>query len=217
MRYETVLFDLDGTLIDPKEGITKSVQFALHKMGMEVENCNELEDFIGPPLQLSFMEKYAFSKQQADEAIGYYRERYKPTGIYENTVYDGIIELLAQLKEAGCQLAIATSKPTIFAEEIAQHYQFAQYFDAIVGSELDGTRTLKAEVIEEALRQLDQPNRATCVMIGDRKYDIIGALTNSMHGIGVTYGYGTAAELKQVNSTVIVHTVEQLQQVITGN
>lgn len=217
LKYNTVFFDLDGTLIDPKEGITKSVQFALKKMGVTVENCDELESFIGPPLQLSFEEQYGFTEQQAIEAIEFYRERYKPIGIFENTVYDGIISLLEQLKAAGCKLAIATSKPTIFAEKIATHYNFAQYFDCIVGSELDGTRTLKAEVITEALHQLGNPNLEGCVMIGDRKYDIIGAVTNNMDGIGVVYGYGSEEELKEANSTAIVHTVEQLQQLLIEN
>lgn len=210
MKYQTVLFDLDGTLVDPKEGITKSVQFSLKKMGITVDTLQQLEAFIGPPLQLSFKELYGFSDGQADKAINYYRERYKPIGIYENTVYEGIIPLLQQLKSSGCQLAIATSKPTIFAEKIAEHYHFIQYFDCIVGSELDGTRTLKAEVIEEALRQLGNPKLSTCVMIGDRKYDMIGAQSNTMDCIGVTYGYGSELELKETNLTQIVHTVEEL-------
>lgn len=214
MNYEVVLFDLDGTLIDPKEGITKSVQYALGKMNVEVASCDELESFIGPPLQLSFMEQYGFSEQQANEAINFYRERYKPTGIYENTVYEGIVELLAELKAAGCKLAIATSKPGVFAQNIAEHYDFAQYFDAIVGSELDGTRTLKAEVIEEALRQLSNPSVEKCIMIGDRKYDIIGAQVNHMASVGVEYGYGSVEELHSANATFVVGTVTQLRDVL---
>lgn len=214
MKYNTVLFDLDGTLIDPKEGITTSVQFALKKMGVTIDNLDELESFIGPPLQLSFMEQYGFSDEEAIKAIEFYRERYKPIGIYENTVYEGIISLLKQLKEAGCKLAIATSKPTVFAQNIAAHYDFAQYFDVIVGSELDGTRTLKAEVIEEALRQLGSPATESCVMIGDRKYDMIGATTTKLDSVGVIYGYGTEQELRQANATFIVQTVKQLQDVL---
>lgn len=209
-----MLFDLDGTLIDPKEGITKSVQYALEKMNVKVESLDELDSFIGPPLQLSFMENYGFSEALANEAIGYYRERYKPIGIYENTVYDNIVELLAELKANGCKLAIATSKPTIFAQKIADHYQFAHFFDVIVGSELDGLRTLKAEVIEEVLRQLDNPEISQCVMIGDRKYDIIGATTNGMASIGVEYGYGSAEELYKANATYVVQTVEQLSELL---
>lgn len=214
MKYNTVLFDLDGTLIDPKEGITTSVQFALKKMGVTIDNLDELESFIGPPLQLSFMEQYGFSDEEAIKAIEFYRERYKPIGIYENTVYEGIVSLLKQLKETGCKLAIATSKPTVFAKNIAVHYDFAQYFDVIVGSELDGTRTLKAEVIEEALRQLGNPATESCVMIGDRKYDIIGAMTTKLDSVGVIYGYGTEQELEQANATFIVQTVKQLQDVL---
>lgn len=212
MKYNTVLFDLDGTLIDPKIGITTSVQFALKKMGITIDNIDELEFFIGPPLQLSFKEHYGFTDDEVTKAIEYYRERYKPIGIYENTVYEGILSLLVQLKEAGCQIAIATSKPTIFAQKIAEHYNFHTYFDAIIGSELDGTRTLKAEVVTEVLQQLGNPNVASCVMIGDRKFDIIGGATNNMDTIGVTYGYGTEEELQQANSTYIVHSVEQLAQ-----
>lgn len=214
MKYEVVLFDLDGTIIDPKEGITKSVQYALEKMGVTVENCDTLESFIGPPLQLSFQEQFGFSEQQANEAISYYRERYKPTGIYENTVYEGMVELLTELKSVGCKLVIATSKPTVFAQNIGEHFDFARYFDVIIGSELDGTRTLKAEVIEEGLCQLGNPAVANCVMIGDRKYDIIGAKTNAMDCVGVTYGYGSEQELAEAQATYIVQTVAQLRDVL---
>ncbi|MCH7321082.1 HAD family hydrolase [Solibacillus sp. MA9] len=214
VEYEVVLFDLDGTIIDPKEGITKSVQYALGKMGVAVENCKALESFIGPPLQQSFKEQFGFSDHQANEAISYYRERYKPTGIYENTVYIGMNELLAELKSAGCRLAIATSKPTVFAQNIAEHYDFARYFDVIIGSELDGSRTLKAEVIEETLNQLGNPEISKCVMIGDRKYDIIGAKTNDMESVGVEFGYGSKQELAEANATYIVQTVAQLRDVL---
>ncbi|HEY4622215.1 HAD family hydrolase [Solibacillus sp. FSL R7-0668] len=214
MKYEVVLFDLDGTIIDPKEGITKSVQFALAKMGVTVENCDTLESFIGPPLQLSFQEQFGFSIQQANEAISYYRERYKPTGIYENTVYEGMAELLAELKSKGYKLVIATSKPTVFAQNIAEHYDFARYFDGIIGSELDGTRTLKAEVIEEGLRQLGSYETSKCIMIGDRKYDMIGAKANAMDCVGVTYGYGSEQELAEAQATYIVQTVPQLRDVL---
>ena len=206
----TILFDLDGTLIDPKEGITKSAQFALQQMGIVVEDLDNLQSFIGPPLQTSFKERFQFSDEEVQEAIAFYRERYKPIGIYENKVYEGIIPLLEQLKTEGYQLAIATSKATVFAKEIAKHYEFEQYFDCIMGSELDGRRILKAEVIEEVLRQLHITDVSHCIMVGDRMYDIIGANTNKMDSIGVLFGYGEESELNQAGASYIVKSVEEL-------
>ena len=149
---KTVLFDLDGTLTDPGEGITKSVQYALKKFGVEVADRTALYPFIGPPLDASFQKYYGFSPEKAQKAIEYYREYFKPTGIFENVVYDGVPEMLDSLKNAGLALAIATSKPEPFAVQIAEHFGLSKYFCHIVGSNLDGTRVKKAEVIHHALR-----------------------------------------------------------------
>ena len=149
-----ILFDLDGTLTDPKEGITKSVQYALSAFGIEVTNLDELEPFIGPPLKDSFMEFYGMDEPTALRAIEKYRERFQDKGLFENRLYDGVPELLRKLKGNHKKVAIASSKPTVFVERILEYFDIRRYFDVVVGSELDGTRTEKSEVVAEALRQL---------------------------------------------------------------
>ena len=210
-NYKVILFDLDGTISDPKIGITKSVQYGLKKMNIDEPDIDKLENFIGPPLRLSFEESYGFTTEQAMQAISYYRERFEEKGMYENTVYDGIPTLLAALKEQGYILAIATSKPTVFAEEILRYFDLQHYFDFIGGSNLDETRSFKWEVIEYVMQQFEQCSSDQFIMIGDRKYDIDGAIKNGVDSIGVTYGYGSKEELQAANATYIVHTVEELK------
>lgn len=144
-KYSVVLFDLDGTLSDPKVGITKSVQYSLEKIGIIVESLNKLETFIGPPLQVSFREIYGLDDVLIQQAIAYYRERFIQIGMYENKLYQNISSLLEYLRKEGYQLAIATSKPTVFAEQILQYFNLADYFDLVAGSNLDGTRSAKGE------------------------------------------------------------------------
>lgn len=211
-KYSVILFDLDGTLTDPKEGITKSVHYALKKMGIEVKNSEELTPFIGPPLQESFKTYYDMNDQQVQEALHYYRERFKEKGMFENEVYTGIAELLTALSAQGLKLAVATSKPTVFAEAILHHFNLHHFFNCIVGSELDGTRTAKAEVILEVMKQLHLSSADGCVMIGDRSHDIIGANENNMDSIGVTFGYGSRNELEQVGATYLVENVASIEK-----
>ncbi|GFH92029.1 5'-nucleotidase [Lachnospiraceae bacterium] len=156
MRFRYLLFDLDGTLTDPKEGITASVQYALHSFGIEEPDLDRLTPFIGPPLKDSFMEMYGFNEKQAEEAIDKYREWFRPTGIFQNAIYPGIREMLEKLKMQGKVLAVASSKPQVFVEQILHHFEIYDYFTVIVGSELDGKRGTKEEVVEEALRQLSE-------------------------------------------------------------
>lgn len=208
-----VLFDLDGTLTDPKEGITKSVQYALSKFDIHIPDLDVLIPFIGPPLKTTFMEDYHFSEAQAERAIFYYRERFQTVGLYENHLFDGVIGMLEALQRKGVRLAIATSKPTVFAIEIANHFQFAHYFEYIVGSELDGTRSAKSEVIAEALRLLDV-SPEDCYMVGDRKHDMLGAAENHVESIGVTFGYGSHEELASAQANHIVHTLTALKDII---
>ena len=205
-----ILFDLDGTLTDPGEGITNSVAYALKKYGIEVEDKTALNTFIGPPLHESFQKYYNFSILQSFDAVTKYREYYRDCGIFENRVYDGVIDMLASLKAAGKCVIMATSKPTVFARRIAEHYGFEKYFDIIVGSELDGKRVDKAEVIEEALKQAGDPAPEKCIMVGDRLHDIAGAKKNSLFSVGVLYGYGSEEELKDAGADVIVETVAEL-------
>lgn len=152
--YSYILFDLDGTLTDPKPGITGCVQYALHKFGIEEPDPDKLEPFIGPPLLDSFQEFYGFDEEKGLQAIAYYRERFSTVGLFENEIYPGIAQMLARLQKAGSRLAVASSKPTVFVTRILEHFEILSYFDVIVGSELDGTRGRKEEVVEEALRQL---------------------------------------------------------------
>lgn len=209
--YKVILFDLDGTISDPKIGITKSVQYALKKMNIDEPDIDQLEHFIGPPLRLSFEQSYRFTTEQAMQAIGYYRERFEQKGMYENVVYEGIPELLATLKEQGYILAIATSKPTVYAEEILRYFELQHYFDFIGGSNLDETRSFKWEVIEYVMQQFKQYTLEQFIMIGDRKYDINGAKKMGIDSIGVTYGYGSLEELQAANANYIVNTVKELQ------
>ncbi|ATP41614.1 phosphoglycolate phosphatase [Solibacillus sp. R5-41] len=214
-NYEVILFDLDGTLTDPKEGITKSVQYALGKLDIVVDNLDNLTPFIGPPLQVTFKELYQFNEQQIADALMFYRQRFQEKGMYENKVYEGVPEMLKQLKTAGYQLAIATSKPTVFAEQILNHFELHHYFDCIMGSELDGTRTSKGAVIEEIIHQLKLDNVKQCVMIGDRLHDIIGANENNMPSIGVTFGYGSRQELEMAGATHIIDSVLEFKNLFS--
>ena len=210
MKYQVILFDLDGTLTDPKVGITKSVQYALAKYNIQEPDLDKLIPFIGPPLAESFQEFYSLSPAQALTAVGYYREYFTQAGMYENAVYPGIKTMLAELIKAGRQLIIATSKPTVFSEQIVSHFDLAQYFTHIVGSNLDGSRIHKAEIIAYILTELPQISRENIVMVGDRKHDIIGAQQNGLASIAVSYGYATPAELEQAKPTFQVATVAGL-------
>jgi phosphoglycolate phosphatase len=210
-NYKFILFDLDGTLSDPKIGITKSVQFALDRMGITINNLDELDIFIGPPLQQSFSDYYSFNEAQTQTAITHYRERFSDVGMYENTLYDHIPALLQELKENGHHLVVATSKPTVFAEEILKYFNIHHHFDLIVGSNLDGTRTAKTEIIQYILDHFGEHPSDAFIMIGDRKHDIIGAHNTGIDSIGVTYGYGSEEEITQINPTYKVSTVFELK------
>ncbi len=214
--YNTILFDLDGTLTDPKVGITKSVQYALKKLGIYEESLESLTRFIGPPLRNSFREYYLLDETRVQKAIEYYREYYSPYGIFENEIYPEIPILLQDLKTAGKILMVATSKPTVFAEKILHHFDIRQYFDSVAGSNLDETRTTKEEVIEYALATIGEADKKKIVMIGDRKHDIIGAKMNHIDSIGVAYGYGSLDELQIEKPTHIVNDVEGLRKLLSA-
>ena len=216
MEQNYILFDLDGTLTDPKVGITGSVAYALESFGIHIENHDDLCCFIGPPLLDSFMEYYGMSEEDANRAIAKYRERFSVTGLFENEVYDGIPQLLRQLKDAGKTLIIATSKPAVFSQRILDHFDLSQYFTFLSGSELDGTRNDKAEVIAYALEQCGITDLSQVIMIGDRKHDIIGARKNGLPCIGVLYGYGDRAEHESAGADYIVETVDELKALLCG-
>ncbi|QDR82326.1 5'-nucleotidase [Sporomusa termitida] len=214
MKYQVILFDLDGTLTDPKIGITKSVQYALRKCNIIEPDLDRLIPFIGPPLTESFQEFYSLSPAAAQAAVGYYREYFVQAGMYENAVYPGVETMLTRLAATGRDLIIATSKPTVFSEQIIAHFGLGHFFKAIVGSHLDGSRIHKAEVIACILSQLPQVEPADVIMIGDRKHDISGARSNGLAAIGVSYGYGGPAELRQAGADYLVASVTELEQLL---
>jgi phosphoglycolate phosphatase len=209
MDYTTILFDLDGTLTDPKMGITKSVQYALRKFNIVEEDLDKLEPFIGPPLANSFMEIYSFTELKAKKAVEYYREYFKDIGLYENELYAGMNELLEMLISQKRVLMVATSKPTIFAEEILKYFNIDKYFEFICGSNLDGTMSDKTEIIRYILNEKNLKKQST-IMIGDRKHDIIGAHNNGIASVGIGYGYGSEEELININPTHYIKTLQEL-------
>ncbi len=191
-------------------GITSSVQYALEKFGIHVRYLKELIPFIGPPLAESFQKFYGFSKEDAEKAIQYYREYYAPKGIFENEVYEGIPEMLAHLTEAGFTLLVATSKPTVFARKVLKHFGMEDYFSFVGGSELDGSRTKKAEVISYILKTCGIEAKEA-IMIGDRRHDIEGGKACGLESVGVLYGYGTEQELTEAGADHIIRTVAELE------
>jgi phosphoglycolate phosphatase len=206
------LFDLDGTLTDPKEGITNSFAYALKAFHLAVPDASDLLKYIGPPLRESFGDFVPAG--QIEAAVAKFREYYTVTGLLENRLYDGMIDLLRKLKADGAMLAIATSKVTEYAEKIASHFGFREYFDFISGCEMDGTRSAKDEVIEYALQKMNPENKITTVMIGDRKHDIIGAKKTGIDSIGITWGYGSRQELAEAGAGRIADTPEELYRML---
>ncbi len=203
--YKYLLFDLDGTLTDPGLGITNSVIYALNKFNIDVYDRSLLYKFIGPPLIDSFKMFYGFSDEQCKIAVQYYREYFKKQGIYENRLYDGITDLLMQLKEKGISLIVSTSKPESFAIDILQHFNLYGYFDFVTGATMNEHRNQKNDIIHYALENCKISQRSSAIMIGDRKYDIIGAKENGLDSVGVLFGYGSYDELKKAGATFIAN------------
>lgn len=210
IRY--ILFDLDGTLTNPKEGITRCVQYALQRFGIEEPDLDRLVPFIGPPLMQSFRDFYQMSEEDARKAVDTYRKRFGTIGLFENEVYPGIPELLHALQQQGKILAIASSKPTVYVEQILEHFHLKEYFAVIQGSNLDGTGVAKQEVILEALRRLDNPSTDELLMVGDRKFDVLGAKAMGFPCIGVRFGFAAPGELESSGAVFIAETVADLQQ-----
>lgn len=212
--YDVILFDLDGTLTDSSPGIINSIVYALDKYGITVEDTAKLRKFLGPPLHESFKEFYGFDEEKAMEAVLFYREYFSTEGLFENQVYNGIPDLLQKLNDNGKRVIAATSKPQKFTDRIMEHFDLAKYFEFTAGSNMDGTRSKKAEIIEYALNECKITNKSNVIMVGDRKHDIIGAKSVGIDSIGVEYGYGDYDELKNAGATYIVKTVEELEAVI---
>ncbi len=214
MNKEYLLFDLDGTLTDPKEGITKSVQYSLRHFGIEVENLDELCCFIGPPLKDSFMEYYGFSEEQARKAIDIYREYFADKGLYENKAYEGVFDVLQSLLKAGKKLYVASSKPEVFVRKILKHFELDSCFLFMGGADMDETRVKKADVIRYVLKECGITDLDKTVMIGDRKHDVLGAKETGIASVGVLYGYGSRQELTEAGADVLAEKIFDLQNLL---
>lgn len=213
--YSTILFDLDGTLSDSSQGIINSIIYALEKYDVNDYDMPLLKKFLGPPLHESFEKFMGFDKEKSLQAVKLYREYFSSKGLFENEIYGGVSDLLQNLKENGKTLIVATSKPQLFTDRIMEHFNLAKYFDFIAGSNMDTTRSKKAEVIEYALSECNIKDKSKVVMIGDRAEDMIGAQTVGIDSIGVEYGYGTFDELKNAGATYIVKTVGELKDLLS--
>jgi phosphoglycolate phosphatase len=209
MTLDAIFFDLDGTLTDPKPGITRSIQYALQKLDHPtIPTEDELTWCIGPPLRASFV-RILGAEDHADRAVSLYRERFSDIGLYENAVYDGIAEVLTTLSQSGQKLFVATSKPHVFAERIVEHFGLRAHFEYVFGSELDGTRVDKSHLLEYALKKA-AVNPSETLMIGDRSHDIVGAKNNGMQAIGVLYGYGSKDELLGAGASQVCATPQAI-------
>lgn len=211
MKYRYVLFDLDGTVTNPEEGITRSFAYALEALGRKTEDRKELCKVIGPPLMQSFQEFYGFTKEQALFGTEKYRERYEKTGWAENKVYEGMEEALAALAAQGARLILATSKPERFAVRIMEHFGLDKYFTALCGADdYAQNRSTKEEVVRYALEQNGITNTEEVIMVGDRKYDVTGAAALGIKTVGVLYGFGDETELLQAGAVHLVKTPQEL-------
>lgn len=213
-NFEYILFDLDGTLTDSGEGITKSVQYALKSFGIQVDNLKELNKFIGPPLKDSFKRYYDFNDEKAELGLKKYREYFAEKGIYENRLYEGIVEVLEELKKNNKKIILATSKPEIYAKQILEHFKIDHYFTFAAGSDFEETRVNKGEVISYAFKEAKILDSSKVIMVGDREHDIIGAKENNIKCVGVLYGYGDVIELTQARADYIVKDPKELLEIL---
>lgn len=216
MAVKAILFDLDGTLIDSEEGITKCVQYALRAFGVDEPDLTKLRVFIGPPLDVIYKGNYGMSDEEAWRAVEKYRERFDVEGIFECSLYDGVQECIRHLKQKGFVIALASSKPETACRRILAHFGLAGEFDEIVGSTLDGSISSKEQVLEELCRRMAERGsgigRAEMCLVGDTKYDAIGAKTAGIRCLGVTYGFGTREELAAAGADAIVDTVKEVER-----
>lgn len=212
--YDILLFDLDGTLTDSKEGITKSVQYALEHFGIIENDLEKLTCFIGPPLVSQFEAYCGFSREQALEITAKFRERYNKIGLWENALFPGIAEMLATLKNAGKRLLVATSKPETIAIQILEKFGVLDYFETVSGSDYAVGRETKSQVIEEALKRIGRSKEevSDVLMIGDRKHDVEGAAEFRMDCVGVKFGFAKEGELEEAGAIAVVDTVEELTE-----
>lgn len=212
--YQTILFDLDGTLTDSGQGILNSIRYALTQLDHPIPDDHLLKTFIGPPLKTSFEQTLGMSLAESQAAIALYRDYFREKGIFENQIYPGIPELLADLKDQKKQLLVATSKPEVFAQQILEHFELSHFFEIIIGASMDSSRSKKSDVIAYALKNADTVNPAETIMVGDRKYDILGAKENQLASLGVLYGYGSFEELQAAKADYIAKSTEDLRKIL---
>lgn len=213
MAYTTILFDLDGTLVDSGEGVLKCAELALRHFDLPIPTPEEMRTFVGPPLRDSFL-RFGCTEEMAQEAIAVYRRRYTTVGKFELFVYPGIEKLLQDLTAAGCKLYVATSKPETVSVEILQHLGLARYFTYIAGADQDKGRSTKSEVIAHLLAQVGNLDGA--LMVGDTAYDVIGSAQHGIPCAGVSWGYGTLESIEAAHPAAIVHSTEELLAFVTG-
>jgi phosphoglycolate phosphatase len=219
---KAILFDLDGTIINSEEGVTKCVQYALEAFGINEPDLAKLRCFIGPPLEPMFQEKYGMTKEEAWQGVIKYRERFDVKGVFECCLYDGVKDAIIRLKEEGYWIALASSKPEPACRRILEHFGLTPYFDEIVGSTLDGSISNKDEVLEELYRRVSNigthsVTKKDMCLIGDTKYDAIGAVKFGIRCIGVSYGFGTEEELKENGAEAVFDTIEGVEKYIEAD
>lgn len=209
-----ILFDLDGTLTESAPGIINSLKYALERLGVQDYDRAILDKFIGPPLAVSFEKFFGFKGEKCNNAIKIYREYFSEKGLFENAVYPGVEDMLDTLKSAGLKLAVATSKPEVFARRILDKFGLSKYFEVICGIPLDNEHMTKAQVIARAINELGAANKQAALMVGDRDYDVAGAHQNGIECLGVTYGYGSQEELEGAGAEYIAVSAEDAAELI---
>lgn len=217
LRHATVLFDLDGTLTDPRVGITRGVQHALGAIGIVVDDPDTLVGYIGPPIHDGLVEQHGVAAADVDVAVAAYRRYYRDQGMYENVLHDGVPELLAELAGAGALLAVATSKPDVVAVDILEHFGLSGWFAFVGGASLDGARRSKVDVIEHTLAAIDAgaaDRRAAAVLVGDREHDVLGAAAARIASIGVRWGYAPPGELEAAGAGAIADDIDDLRRLL---
>lgn len=214
MFFRSVIFDLDGTITDSAPGIINSVEYALQKMSVRYYNKDELYSFVGPPLHESFQKYCNCTEEESFTAVATFREYFSEKGMYENTLYPGMLQLLEDLFNKNVPLYIATSKPEFYCRQILHNFNIASFFKDIAGSSMDGSGTEKTEVIAALLKRNDV---SEAVMVGDRLHDIQGARSNGLYALGVVYGYGSVDELKNARADYICEDITSLHDFLVKN
>lgn len=213
-KYDVIIFDLDGTLSNSKEGITKSVQYALEKQGIKEPDLNKLRHFIGPPLKDELIKTYGMAEETAVQCVADYRERYTPIGLYETEIYPNTEQMLQKIKNAGKYIAMATSKPQEMAEEVLRYLNLDTYFDCVMGAELQGPRQSKQAVLEALFEKLPLKDKSKYIMIGDTCFDVDGAAAVGVETIGVSFGFGNIEEMKSHGAIAVVDSMIELAELL---